>query len=98
MTRQQRRKAERTTSKFQTSNDSWKMYRCENPYSGVVSILNQTQADMLKKIKTLEYEINVVNANNFDEADKVYKMINEFDELRYEFCEKWPTIYMEQLD
>ena len=98
MNRQQRRKAERTASKFQTSNNSWKMYRCENPFTGVVSILNQEQADAIKKIKTLEYEINVVHANDFANFDIVNKKIEEFDELRFEFAEKWSKIYMEQLD
>ena len=82
----------------QNKNTENKMYQCKNPYSGVVSIMNQEQVDAFKKIKTLEYEINVVNADNFEEADKVYKMIDEFDELRYEFAEKWSNIYMEQLD
>jgi len=98
MTRQQRRKAERTVKKFQTSSDTWKMYRCENPYTGVVSMLNQEQVDAFKKIKTLEYEINVVHANDFNNAEMVYKKIEEFDELRYEFAEKWSDIYMAQLD
>lgn len=98
MNRQQRRKAERTARNFRTSNDTWTMYRCENPFTGVVSILNQEQADAFKKIKTLEYEINVVHANDFDNAEMVYKKIEEFDELRFEFAEKWSDIYMEQLD
>ena len=98
MTRQQKRKAERTAKKFQTSNNTWKMYRCENPYTGAVSILNQEQADMIKKIKTLEYEMNVVETDYTADNTKRCKMINEFDELRYEFAEKWSDIYMAQLD
>ena len=98
MNRQQKRKAARQSSKFQTGASSWRMYRCENPYTGVVSLLNQEQVDAFKKIKTLEYEINVVHANDFDNAEMVYKKIEEFDELRYAFAEKWSKIYMEQLD
>ncbi len=74
------------------------MYRCENPYTGAVSMLNQEQADMIKKIKTLEYEINVVETDYTADNIKRCKMINEFDELRYEFAEKWSDIYMAQLD
>ena len=101
MTRQQRRKAERMqakANKFQTSSNSWQMYKATNPFTGVESILTQEQADALKKIKQLEYKINVVHANDFDNAEMVYKMIDEFDELRYAFAEKWSKIYMEQLD
>jgi len=98
MNRQQRRKAERTASKFQTSNNSWKMYRCENPFTGAVSIMNQEQVDAFKKIKTLEYQINVVETDYSGNNTKRCKMIDEFDELRSEFAEKWSKIYMEQLD
>jgi len=98
MNRQQRRKAERTANKFRTANNSFKMYRCENPFTGAVSILNQEQVDAFKKIKTLEYEINVVETDYSASNTKRCKMINEFDELRYEFAEKWPKVYMEQLD
>ena len=98
MTRQQRRKAERTASKFQTSNNSWKMYRCENPFTGAVSMMNEEQVTKFKKIKTLEYEINVVETDYSASNTKRCKMIEEFDELRYEFAEKWSNIYMDQLD
>ena len=98
MTRQQRRKAERTANKFQTSNNSWKMYRCENPFTGAVSMMNEEQVTKFKKIKTLEYEINVVETDYSASNTKRCKMIEEFDELRYEFMEKWSNIYMDQLD
>ncbi len=98
MNRQQRRKAERTASKFQTSNNSWKMYKATNPFTGVESILTQEQADALKKIKQLEYQINVVETDYSFSNTKRCKMIDEFDELRCEFAEKWSKIYMEQLD
>ena len=98
MNRQQRRKAERTANKFRTGENSFKMYRCENPFTGVVSILNQEQVDAFKKIKTLEYEINVVETDYSASNTKRCKMIDEFDKLRWEFAEKWPKVYMDQLD
>ena len=96
--RQPKGRLQAKANKFQTSSDSWQMYKATNPFTGAVSILTQEQADALKKIKQLEYKINVVHANDFDNAEMVYKMIDEFDELRYEFAEKWSDIYMEQLD
>ena len=98
MNRQQKRKAARQSSKFQTGASSWRMYRCENPYTGVVSLLNQEQVDAFKKIKTLEYEINVVETDYSINNTKRCQQIDEFDELRYAFAEKWSKIYMEQLD
>ena len=101
MTRQQRRKAERMqtkANKFQTNSNSWQMYKATNPFTGVESILTQEQADALKKIKQLEYQINVVETDYSGSNTKRCKMIDEFDELRYEFAEKWSDIYMAQLD
>ena len=101
MTRQQRRKAERMqakANKFQTSSNSWQMYKATNPFTGVESILTQEQADALKKIKQLEYQINVVETDYSGSNTKRCKMIDEFDELRHAFAEKWSKIYMEQLD
>ena len=60
--------------------------------------MNQEQVDAFKKIKTLEYEINVVETDHTGSNTKRCKMIEEFDELRFEFAEKWSKIYMEQLD
>tara|TARA_R110000796_G_scaffold242964_1_gene365310 strand:+ start:401 stop:721 length:321 start_codon:yes stop_codon:yes gene_type:complete len=84
--------------KYQTSCDSFQFFKCTNPFTGVVSILTKIQADALKKIKELEYQINVVHTDYSGSNLERCQQIEQFDELRFEFAEKWSKIYMQQLD
>ncbi len=60
-----------------------------NPWTGAMCVLNEVQKNMYVRIKELEFIIN---------SQAKYELINEFDNLRYEFAEKWNKEYMMLLD